>query len=49
MIMPGGLRRAFSIFRSAKVPFLIFIIGLERVLTEASAFAQAKSQRPAKD
>lgn len=49
MIMPGGLRRAFSLFRSEILPILCISIGLERVLTETSAFAQANSQRPAEE
>ncbi len=49
MIMPSGPRRAFSLFRSEILPILFIGIGLERVQTETSAFAQANSQRPAKD
>ncbi|MDH7792832.1 hypothetical protein QBD00_003754 [Ochrobactrum sp. AN78] len=30
MIMPGGLRRAFSLFRSEILPILFISIGLER-------------------
>jgi hypothetical protein len=37
MIVPGGLRRAFSLFRSVKLPILHISIGLQRVLTETSA------------
>ncbi|OYR20292.1 hypothetical protein CEV31_1718 [Brucella thiophenivorans] len=43
MIMPGGFRRAFSLFRSKILPILHISVGLKRVLTETSVFAQAKA------
>jgi hypothetical protein len=46
MIRPGGLRRAFSLSRTGKLPILLLGNVLERVQTETSALLKTAFPRP---